>query len=145
MVDDAARAIEFYTKAFGAKERSRSGGPGGKIMHAEILVGDSVFMISDEFPGMSTRSPKSLGGTTGGVWLYVPDTDAMYQQALAAGAVSVQAPVDMFWGDRHARIRDPFGHQWSLATHVEDVPVAEMQKREAEFMKQMASRGPGSP
>jgi len=143
VVDDAARALEFYSKALGATEKNRMAAPDGKIMHAEFQVGDSIFMLSDEFPGTGIRSPKSLGGSTAGVWLYVPDTDATYRQALAAGATSLQAPIDMFWGDRHARIRDPFGHEWSIATHTEDVAPAEMEKRAAASMAQMADRPPG--
>jgi PhnB protein len=143
-VDNTALALEFYAKALGAKERNRSSGPDGKIMHAEFQVGDSVFMISDEFPGMGSRSPKSLGGISGSVWLYVPDVDALYRQATAAGATSVMPPADMFWGDRHARIRDPFGHEWSIATHKEDLSHAEMEKRGREFYSQMANRPPGN-
>jgi PhnB protein len=138
-VDDGARALEFYTKALGAKERMRSLGPGGKIMHAEFEVGDSAIMLSDEMPGMGSRSPKSLGGTAGGLWLYVPDTDAVYQRAIAAGATSVSAPMDMFWGDRHARIRDPFGHEWSIATHTEDLTPEEMDQRAKAFYAQRMS------
>jgi PhnB protein len=144
-VHDAKRALEFYSKAFGAKERMRSDGPDGKIMHAEFEIGDSVIMLSDEFPQMGNRSPKSLGGTVGGIWLYVPDTDAMYHQAIAAGATSVMAPVDMFWGDRTSRIRDPFGHEWSISTHKEDVSPAEMEKRAKEWYAQMASAPPRRP
>jgi PhnB protein len=143
-VDDTSRALEFYSKALGAQERNRSSGPDGKIMHAEFQIGDSVFMISDEFPGMGSRSPKSLGGISASVWLYVPDVDAMYRQATTAGATSVMAPTDMFWGDRHARIRDPFGHEWSIATHKEDVSQEEMKKRATEFYAQMANRPPGN-
>lgn len=137
IVDDAAGALAFYTKALGAEERMRSSGPGGKIMHAEFQVGDSVFMLADEFPDMGSRSPKSLGGTTSGVWLYVPDVDASYRRAIAAGATSVMAPSDMFWGDRHARIRDPFGHEWSIASHIEDVSAEETEKRGKEFYARM--------
>ena len=140
IVNDAARALEFYTRALGAKERMRSSGPGGKIMHAEFQLGDSIIMLADEFPEMGSRSPKTLGGSVGGLWLYVPDTDAVYDQAIAAGATSVSAPADMFWGDRHARIRDPFGHEWSIATHKEDVSPEEMEKRSGEFYSQMAKR-----
>lgn len=143
IVDDAAKALEFYTKALGAKEKSRAAGPDGKIVHAEFQLGDSLFMLSDEFPGMTTRAPKSLKGTTGGVWLYVPDMEATYRQAIAAGATSLQAPIDMFWGDRHSRILDPFGHEWSISTHTEDVPPAEMEKRMKEFMAQMADHHDG--
>jgi PhnB protein len=138
-VDDGARALEFYKKALGATERMRSLGPGGKIMHAEFAVGDSAIMLSDEMPGMGNRSPKSLGGTAGGLWLYVPDTDVVYQRAIAAGATSLSAPMDMFWGDRHARIRDPFGHEWSIATHTEDVAPEEMEKRAKAFYAQRMS------
>ncbi|MFZ0891879.1 MAG: VOC family protein [Thermoplasmata archaeon] len=143
-VDNASRALEFYAKALGAKERNRSSGPEGKIMHAEIQIGDSVLMISDEFPGMGARSPKSVGGVSSSIWLYVPDVDATYRQATAAGATSVTPPTDMFWGDRHPRIRDPFGHEWSIATHKEDVSQEEMTKRATEFYAQMASRPPGN-
>ncbi|MGA7923194.1 MAG: VOC family protein [Thermoplasmata archaeon] len=139
-VDDGVRALEFYSKAFSAKKREGVSMFEGKILHAEFQVGDSVFMLSDEFPAMGNRSPKSLGGTTGGVWLYVADVDATYRQALAAGAASVSEPTDMFWGDRHARVRDPFGHEWSIATHREDVPPAEMEKRAKDFYAGMASR-----
>jgi PhnB protein len=144
-VDNATKALEFYSKALGAKERNRSAGPDGKIMHAEFQVGDSIFMLSDEFPGMSSRSPKSLGGSTGGIWLYVADVDAAYRQATAAGATSVSPPEDMFWGDRHARIRDPFGHEWSIATHREDVPMPEMEKRAKAYYAKMANRSERKP
>ncbi len=139
-VDNGARALEFYTKAFSAKKREGVSSFDGKILHAEFQVGDSIFMLSDEFPEMGNRSPKSLGGTAGAVWLYVPDVDATYRLALAVGATSVSEPTDMFWGDRHARIRDPFGHEWSIATHREDVPPAEMEKRAKEFYARMANR-----
>lgn len=142
-VDDGARALEFYTKGLGAKERMRSLGMGGKITHAEFLLGDSVFMLSDEIPDMGSKSPKTLGGCSTSIFLYVPDTDAVYRQAIAAGATSLSPPTDMFWGDRHARIRDPFGHEWSIATHQEDIPMEEMEKRAKAFYAQM-SRGRGS-
>jgi PhnB protein len=144
-VDDGKGALEFYTKALGAKETMRSLGPDGKISHAEFKVGDSLIMLSDESPQMGNRSPKTLGGTVGGLWLYVPDTDAMFQQAIAAGATSIMEPVDMFWGDRTSRIRDPFGHEWSISTHKEDVPPAELEKRAKEFYARMASRSPPRP
>jgi PhnB protein len=146
-VHDGARALEFYAKALGAKERMRSTAMEGKVTHAEIQIGDSVIMISEEIPAMGNKSPKTLGGTVGGVWLYVPDADALYHRALAAGATSVMEPVDMFWGDRTSRIRDPFGHEWSISTHQEDVPPAELEKRAKEFYARLASRparGPSS-
>jgi PhnB protein len=145
VVEDAASALEFYSKAFGAKERMRSSGLGGKITHAEFQIGDSRFMLSDEVPEMGSRSPKHFDGSPGGVWLYVPDVDATYLAATTAGAKSLSPPMDMFWGDRHARVRDPFGHEWSIATHKEDVPPAEMEKRAAEFYAQIMKRGPAKP
>ena len=129
VVDDAAKALAFYAEALGAKERTRMPGPGGKVWHAEIEIGDSVIMLSDEFPGSPMRSPKSLGGTTAAVWLYVPDVDAAFRRAVEAGAKPTQEPQTMFWGDRFGSITDPFGHSWSLATHVEDVPPAELAQR----------------
>jgi PhnB protein len=141
-VHDGARALEFYAKALGATERMRQLGPGGKIMHAEFQIGDSVIFLSDEFPDMGNRSPKTLGGTVGGIWLYVPDTDATYKKAVAAGATSIMEPMDMFWGDRTSRIRDPFGHEWSISTHTEDVPPAEMEKRGKEFYAKMGRAPP---
>jgi PhnB protein len=142
VVHDGAHALEFYAKALGAKEQMRSLGPGGKIMHAEFQIGDTKIMLSDEFPDMGPRSPKTLGATTGGVWLYVPDVDAVYQQAIAAGATSLSAPEDMFWGDRHARVRDPFGHEWSIATHTEDVPPDQMESRAKEFYARRMAQAP---
>jgi PhnB protein len=128
-VNDAARALDFYKRAFGAQEVMRMDGPGGKIGHAEIKIGDSKLMLADEMPGMGARSPQSLGGTTSGVMLYVENADTVFNQAVSAGA-QVEAPLaDMFWGDRYGRLKDPFGHSWSIATHKEDVAPAEMQKR----------------
>jgi PhnB protein len=144
IVDNGARALEFYVKAFSAKKRGGVSSFDGKVMHAEFQIGDSIFMLSDEFPAMGGRSPKSLGGSTGAVWLYVPDVDAVYRQAVAAGATAVSEPTDMFWGDRHARVRDPFGHEWSIATHREDVPPEEMEKRAKEFYSKMSRRPDGA-
>jgi PhnB protein len=141
-VDDAARALEFYVRAFSAKKRAGVSSFSGKILHAEFQIGDSIFMVSDEFPNMRSKSPKSLGGASGSVWLYVPEVDALYNQAVAAGATSVMPPTDMFWGDRFASVLDPFGHHWSIATHREDVPPAEMEARSKKFYSQMAGQGP---
>ena len=128
-LNDTASAIEFYKRAFGAKEVMRMQGPGGKIGHAEIKIGDSVIMLGDEMPGMGSRSPQSVGSTTSGIMLYVDNVDTVFNQAVSAGA-QVEAPVaDMFWGDRYGRLKDPFGHSWSVATHKEDVAPAEMEKR----------------
>jgi PhnB protein len=128
-VDDAAEAIEYYTKAFGAKERARMETPDGKIGHAELEIGDSLVMLSDPFPQASTRSPKELGGTSVSVFMYVEDVDAVVKQAVDAGAKVTMEVADQFWGDRFGSVMDPFGHLWSIATHVEDVPPEEMAER----------------
>ena len=137
-VDDASAAIDFYQRALGAKESVRMSGPGDAIMHAELELGDSRVMLSDPFPQFTPRPPKELGGTSVSVFLYVEDVDALYQQATDAGASSVSEPEDMFWGDRFASIQDPFGHHWTIATHVEDVEPAEMQRRIEEWTAQFA-------
>jgi len=134
VVNDAKRAMDYYRRAFGARETMHMDGPGGKISHAELKIGDSVIMLSDEMPGVSCRAPSSLGGSTAGVFLYVDNVDAVFNQAVAAGAKSDAAPTDMFWGDRFGRLTDPFGHRWSLATHKEDVAPAEIAKRAKEAM-----------
>ena len=131
IVKDAARAIEFYKKAFGATELMRMPGTGGKIGHAEIKIGDSPIMLADEVPGMGFRSPESLGGSPISILLYVEDVDVVFSEALAAGA-KVQKPVaDQFYGDRSGGVTDPFGHVWYIATHKEDVSPEEMKKRAA--------------
>jgi PhnB protein len=137
-VEDAAAAIDFYQRAFGAKERSRMPGPGDTIMHAELELGDSLIMLSDPFPQASTKPPKELGGTSVNIFLYVEDIDAVHKQAVDAGGTSLMEPDDMFWGDRFGSVQDPFGHTWTIATHVEDVSPEEMQKRSEEFMAAMA-------
>ena len=139
-VNDAGRAIEFYRKAFGAQEVVRMAGPNGKIGHAELRIGDSMIMLSDEMPGSGTRSPQSLGGTTSAVFLYVPDVDAQFKQATAAGAKADMPPADMFWGDRFGKLTDPFGHSWALATHKEDVAPEEMKKRSQAAMASMSQQ-----
>jgi PhnB protein len=141
VVKDASQAIDFYKRAFGAKEMDRMSAPDGKrVMHAEIQIGDSRLMLSDEFPGAGSTSPQTLGGTTCQIFLYVPDVDAAYQQAISAGATAGMPPADMFWGDRFAKLSDPFGHQWGLATHKEDVSPQEMKKRSDAFFAQMAQQ-----
>jgi PhnB protein len=129
VVDDAARAIEYYVKAFGAKELGRMEAPDGKIGHAELELGDSRIMLSDPFPQASTQPPKQLGGTTASVFMYVENVDAVVKQAVDAGATVTMEVADQFWGDRFGTITDPFGHVWSIATHVEDVPPEEMAER----------------
>jgi PhnB protein len=128
-VDDAAEAIEYYKTAFGAKERARMDAPGGKIGHAELEIGDSVVMLSDALPQFATRPPSELGGTTVSVFLMVEDVDALVQRAVDAGATVTMEVADQFWGDRFGVVRDPFGHLWSIATHVEDVPPEEIAER----------------
>jgi PhnB protein len=137
-VEDASAAIDFYQRAFGAKERVRMPGPGGAIMHAELEIGDSLVMLSDPFPQASTRPPKELGGTSVNIFTYVEDCDSLFRQAVDAGSSSLMEPDDMFWGDRFASVQDPFGHTWTIATHVEDVEPAEMQRRSEEWAAQMA-------
>ena len=128
-VEDAARAIEFYTEAFGARESVRMDAPGGKIGHAELVIGDSRIMLSDPFPQASTTPPSQLGGTSASVFMYVEDVDAVVKRAVDAGATVTMEVADQFWGDRFGTITDPFGHVWSIATHVEDVPPEEMAER----------------
>ncbi|HWP99425.1 MAG TPA: VOC family protein [Vicinamibacterales bacterium] len=131
VVDGADRAIDFYRRAFGAEELLRMPGPGGKISHAEIRIGDSIVMLADPVPGTTLVPPSTLGGTTASLMIYVPDVDATYRQAVSAGATARQEPADMFWGDRFGKLADPFGHEWMLATHVEDVAPEEMERRMA--------------
>lgn len=138
-VKGAEKAIEFYKKAFGATEINRMKGPDGKIIHAEIKIGNSIVFLSDEMPGMCS-SPQTLGGSPVGLYVYVDDVDAMFNRAVSAGA-QVKMPVaDMFWGDRYGQVIDPFGHQWGLSTHKEDVSPEEMKRRGEEFFAQMASK-----
>ena len=131
IVKNASAAIEFYKKALGATEVMRMNGPGGKLMHGELKVGTSHLMLADEFPEWGSKGPLSYGGSCVSLHLYVPDVDAAFNQAVAAGA-TVRMPVtDMFWGDRYGQVVDPFGHVWSLATHKEDVSAEECARRMA--------------
>jgi PhnB protein len=135
-VNSAARAIDFYQRAFGAKKIMQMDGPDGKISHAELKIGDSMLMLSDEMP-RGNKSPQSLGGSTVGIFLYVENVDTVFNQAKSAGA-KVDAPLeDMFWGDRFGKLTDPFGHSWALATHIEDVAPQEMKRRAQEAMAKM--------
>ncbi len=126
---DAAKAIEFYTAAFNAMELMRLSSPDGKIGHAEIKIGDSPVMLADEFPDYNAIGPQTLGGTTFGILLYVDDCDALFAQAIAAGAKQERPLTDQFYGDRSGTVIDPFGHKWTIATHKEDVSPEEMNKR----------------
>jgi PhnB protein len=136
-IDGAAEAIEYYTKVFGAKERGRMLAPDGKIGHAELELGDSMLMVSDAFPQATTRPPRELGGTTASVFMYVEDVDAVVQRAVDAGATITMEVADQFWGDRFGSIQDPFGHSWSIATHIEDVAPEEMTERAKAAMAAM--------
>ena len=138
-IDGAADAIDFYKRAFGASERYRMPAPDGKIAHAELEIGDSVVMVSDVFPQATVKAPTDLGGTTVAIFLYVEDVDAVFQQAVDAGATVTMPLEDAFWGDRFGALMDPYGHSWSLATHVEDVPPEEMEER---AKAAMAAMGP---
>jgi uncharacterized glyoxalase superfamily protein PhnB len=131
VVRDAAKAIDFYTKAFGAKERFRMPGPGGVVMHAELSLGDSIIMLGEECPEMGATSPQAIGGSPVSLMLYVKDVDASFARADEAGCTAQMPPTDMFWGDRYGKLSDPFGHQWALATHKEDVAPDEMARRMA--------------
>jgi PhnB protein len=137
--DNASEAIEFYKRAFGAKERVRMEAPGGKIGHAEIELGDSVVMLSDAFPQSTTKPPSELGGTSAGVFLYVEDVDAVVQRAVDAGATITMEVADQFWGDRFGSLTDPFGHSWSVATHIEDLSEEEIAERGKQAMAAMSS------
>lgn len=136
IVDNARAAIEFYIKGFGAREKERDIGPAGKIWHATLKIGDSLFMLMDEFPEMGAKSAKRLGDAPGSIWLYVRDVDKFYQQAVKAGAATVRQPTDEFWGDRSATIEDPFGHTWSIATRKEKLTPREFEKRKKEAIQE---------
>jgi PhnB protein len=131
VVKNCADAIEFYKKAFDAEKRYRMNMPDGKVGHAELKIGDSVLMLADEFPEMKSLSPKSIGGSPVSMYVYVQDVDAMFNNAVSAGGIVLDGVKDQFWGDRHGRLEDPYGHLWSIATHKKDLSPDEM-KRAAE-------------
>ena len=133
-VDGAADAIDFYAEVFGAKERMRMPTPDGKVGHAELELGDSLIMLADEFPDIGHRGPKAVGGTPVVINLYVEDVDAVFERAIARGAQSLRDVEDRFYGDRTGQFEDPFGHHWSVSTHVEDVPEDEMATRAEQAM-----------
>ena len=139
-VDNAAEAIDWYKRAFGAQETVRMLGPDGKIGHAELKIGDSHLMLSDPFPQASTKPPKELGGTSTSIFIYVEDVDATFKQAVDAGATVTMPLDDMFWGDRFGSVTDPYGHSWAMATHVEDVPPEEMEERGRAAMAAMSAQ-----
>jgi PhnB protein len=137
---DAARAIEFYKQAFGAEARGVMKDPDGKVMHAELKIGDSIIMLSDEFPDFGCLSPQSIGGSAMGLHVYLDGVDAAFERAVKAGA-EVEMPVmDQFWGDRYGKLKDPFGHKWSIGTHVKDLSMDEMKRGMDEAMEKAASQ-----
>jgi uncharacterized glyoxalase superfamily protein PhnB len=143
MVKGAAAAIDFYKRAFGAREQMRMAGPDGKVMHAELRFGDSVVFLGDEMPDQGKLSPQSLGNATGSLHLYVANVDAAVKRAVDAGARVSMPIADMFWGDRYGTVTDPSGHEWGLATRKEDLTPAQQKKRAADWMEQMAGQSHG--
>lgn len=139
VIRNAAKAIEFYKKAFGAEERFVMPGPDGKIMHGEIKIGDSIIMFSDECPEYGSVGPETRGGATSSLFLYFENVDAAFERATKSGCEVKMPLADQFWGDRFGTVVDPFGHVWSMATHKEDLTPDEIQKRQAEAMKEMAA------
>jgi uncharacterized glyoxalase superfamily protein PhnB len=136
-VKDAAKAIDYYQRAFGAQELSRNAIPGGKLIHASIRIGDSTMYLNDEFPEMGALSPQSVGGASVTLTLYVEDADAVFKKAVDAGA-DVTMPIgDQFWGDRYGCLKDPFGHLWAIATRKQNLTPEEMERRGREAMAQM--------
>jgi PhnB protein len=135
-IDGAAAAIDFYVTVFGAQERMRIDSPDGRVGHAELQIGDSVVMLADEMPDMGSRGPKAVGGTPVTILVYVSDVDATFDRALRGGATQLRPVEDQFYGDRSGQFEDPFGHRWSVATHIEDVPEDEMMRRAEAVMSQ---------
>lgn len=140
IVQGASAAIAFYQRVFSATERMRMGGPDNKVMHAELVIGSSVIMLADEFPQMNALSPASVGGSPVYILLYVENVDDVFQRALDAGATVERSVQNQFYGDRSGTLRDPFGHRWTISTHIEDVSPEEMQRRMA-AMKPGAAEG----
>jgi PhnB protein len=139
VVAGAARAIEFYKKAFDAEERSRFPGPDGTIMHAEIKIGDSVIMLADEMPEQGGRGPQSYGGTPVSFFIYGENVDSAWQRAVDAGAKTIMPLGDQFWGDRTGCLEDPFGHRWWLAQRIQDLTPDELRKNAEAFFAEMQS------
>lgn len=135
---DAKKAIEFYQKAFGAETVRAHYMPDGKVMHAEVRIGDSIVMLGEEAPAWNVLSPQSLGNSSVVIHLFTDDVDSLYQRAVSAGCTATMPLMDQFWGDRYGQVVDPFGHRWSLATHKEDLSVEEVEKRGLAAMEQMS-------
>ena len=142
---DVAQAIEFYKKAFNAQELNRMDGPDGNLMHAELKIGNSIFMLGQENPQMGNASPATLKGTPISLYLYVEQADAAFNQAVQAGATVVMPVADMFWGDRGGHVIDPFGHRWWVATHKEDLTPEQMKQRAQQFFAEQAKAGAQRP
>jgi PhnB protein len=140
IVRDAARAIDFYKKAFGATETVRMPGRGGRIMHAEIRIGDSIVMLADEMPEMHAKSPQALGGSPVSFYVYVDDVDAAWKRAVDAGAKPVMPLSDMFWGDRTGALEDPSGHRWSLAQHMKDLTPEQIKQGQEAFLAEISKQ-----
>jgi len=140
-VRDAPKAIAFYKQAFGAEVRGIHYAPDGKIMNADLKIGDSVLLLNEEFPGMGAKSPQALGGSPVTIHIYVEDVDAMFNRALAAGAKPTMPVMDMFWGDRYGQLSDPFGHNWSIATHKQDLTSEEIARGGKAAFEKMAAQG----
>ena len=140
-IKGASAAIDFYKNVFGATERVRMPGPNGRVMHAELQIGDSIIMLADEVPQIGAKSPQTIGGASSSLHVYVENVDAIAQKAVDSGATLSRPVADMFYGDRTGTIIDPFGHIWSIATHIEDVSPEEMKKRMANAMSQSATGG----
>jgi PhnB protein len=142
VLDNAAQAIDWYKKALGAEEKARAVGPDGKVMHAALRIGDSMIMLNDAM--MGSKGPKALGGSPASLWVYVENSDALFNRAVAAGGQVAPGPMgamaDQFWGDRCGTFTDPHGYRWTIATHKEDLTPEEMQQRQAAFMKQFAAQ-----
>ena len=136
-IDGAGTAIDFYCSVLGARERMRMPAPDGRIGHAELEIGDSVIMLADANPDMDVRSPRSIGGTPIALHVYVDDVDGVFRQAIGAGAKQLRPVENQFYGDRSGQFEDPFGHRWSVATHVEDVPPDELRRRAEAAMRSM--------
>jgi len=143
-VKDAPRAIEFYKQAFGAEVRGIHYAPDGRILNADLKIGDSVLLLNEEFGEMGAKSPLSLGGSPVTVHIYVEDVDKLFDQAVKAGATTVMPVMDMFWGDRYGHVTDPFGHKWSMATHKQDLTSEEIEKGARAAFERMAAKGQGA-
>jgi PhnB protein len=136
-VKDGGQAIEFYKRALGAEEIMQVPGPDGRLMHAEMKIGDSRFMLGEEMPEQGCRAPASVGAVSSSLYIYVQDVDKAFRRAVEGGAKALMPPTDMFWGDRFGQVEDPSGHRWGLATHKEDPSPEEMARRQKEFFAQM--------